>query len=323
MSEAAAKTIRRAHAVQPIAALQSEYSLFWREPEETVMPTLEELGIGFVPFSPLGKGFLTGQIDADTKFDSTDFRSSVPRFSAENRKANQALVDVVTSFAEQKKVTPAQIVLTWLLAKKPWIVPIPGTTKLARLHLDTMEPMDSIGQQLHDNFSGSQLDAAVGFLRAHPGEVSPITLTLWGNDVSQFVGSCAGDLTCIQNAAPAFFAQISMNLSTILRQLRSVAPNAEIMLTGAWDSFIGAFDIADPLLEALNATMANVAAGQQAWFADPFLVFNPQGNIDAETQAICTLTLLCTQGDSHPSDAGYQALSDILFTASGYARLIE
>jgi aryl-alcohol dehydrogenase-like predicted oxidoreductase len=133
MSEAAARTIRRAHAVQPVAALQSEYSLFWREPEETVMQTLEELGIGFVPFSPLGKGFLTGKIDADTKFESTDFRSSVPRFSAENRKANQALVDVVISFAEQKKVTPAQIALAWLLARKPWIVPIPGTTKLARL----------------------------------------------------------------------------------------------------------------------------------------------------------------------------------------------
>ncbi len=133
LSEASAKTIRRAHAVQPVAALQSEYSLFWREPEETVMPTLEELGIGFVPFSPLGKGFLTGKIDADTKFDSTDFRNSVPRFNPENRKANQALVDLVTSFAEQKKATPAQIALAWLLAKKPWIVPIPGTTKLARL----------------------------------------------------------------------------------------------------------------------------------------------------------------------------------------------
>jgi len=133
LSEASVETIRRAHAVQPVAALQSEYSLFWREPEETVMPTLEELGIGFVPFSPLGKGFLTGKIDANTKFDSTDFRSSVPRFSPENRKANQALVDLVASFAAQWKVTPAQIALAWLLAKKPWIVPIPGTTKLARL----------------------------------------------------------------------------------------------------------------------------------------------------------------------------------------------
>jgi aryl-alcohol dehydrogenase-like predicted oxidoreductase len=133
LSEAGAKTIRRAHAVQPVTALQSEYSLFWREPEESVMATLEELGIGFVPFSPLGKGFLTGKIDASTKFGSTDFRAIVPRFSEENRKANQALVDVVTNFAQQKKATPAQIALAWLLAKKPWIVPIPGTTKLSRL----------------------------------------------------------------------------------------------------------------------------------------------------------------------------------------------
>ena len=133
LSEASVKTIRRAHAVQPVAALQSEYSLFFREPEESVIPTLEELGIGFVPFSPLGKGFLTRKIDAETKFDSTDFRNTVPRFSAENRKTNQALVDVVTSFAEKKKATPAQIALAWLLAKKTWIVPIPGTTKLSRL----------------------------------------------------------------------------------------------------------------------------------------------------------------------------------------------
>jgi len=133
LSEANAQTIRRAHAVQPVAALQSEYSLFWREPEETVMPALEELGIGFVPFSPLGKGFLTGKIDENAKFDSSDFRSTLPRFTPEALKTNQALVDLVTSFAEKKKVTPAQIALAWLLAKKPWIVPIPGTTKLARL----------------------------------------------------------------------------------------------------------------------------------------------------------------------------------------------
>jgi len=133
LSEAGAKTIRRAHAVQPVTALQSEYSLFWREPEESVMSTLEELGIGFVPFSPLGRGFLTGKIDASTQFDSTDFRAVLPRFSEENRKANHAIVDVVTRFAEQKHATPAQIALAWLLAKKPWIVPIPGTTKLSRL----------------------------------------------------------------------------------------------------------------------------------------------------------------------------------------------
>jgi len=133
MSEAAAKTIRRAHAVQPVTALQSEYSLWWREPEAEVIPTLEELGIGFVPFSPLGKGFLTGKISEDTKFDKGDFRNIVPRFTPENRKANQALVDLVGRFAQQKKATSAQIALAWLLAQKPWIVPIPGTTKLHRL----------------------------------------------------------------------------------------------------------------------------------------------------------------------------------------------
>jgi aryl-alcohol dehydrogenase-like predicted oxidoreductase len=133
LSEAGAKTIRRAHAVLPVTALQSEYSLWFRQPEETVLPTLEELGIGFVPFSPLGKGFLTGKINEDTKFDDTDFRNTVPRFSPENRIANQPLVDLLSSFAKQKKATPAQIALAWLLAKKPWMVPIPGTTKLDRL----------------------------------------------------------------------------------------------------------------------------------------------------------------------------------------------
>jgi aryl-alcohol dehydrogenase-like predicted oxidoreductase len=133
LSEAGVKTIRRAHAVQPVAALQSEYSLWWREPGAEVMPTLEELGIGFVPFSPLGKGFLTGKISEDTKFDKSDFRNIVPRFTAENRKANQAVVDLLGKFAQERKATPAQIALAWLLAQKPWIVPIPGTTKLHRL----------------------------------------------------------------------------------------------------------------------------------------------------------------------------------------------
>jgi len=133
LSEAGVQTIRRAHAVQPVAALQSEYSLFWREPEAEVIPTLEELGIGFVPFSPLGKGFLTGKIDADTSFDSKDFRNSVPRFSAQSRKANQALVELLGTLAAARHVTPAQIALAWLLYQKPWIVPIPGTTKLHRL----------------------------------------------------------------------------------------------------------------------------------------------------------------------------------------------
>jgi aryl-alcohol dehydrogenase-like predicted oxidoreductase len=133
LSEAGVRTIRRAHAVQPVAALQSEYSLWWREPEAEVIPTLYELGIGFVPFSPLGKGFLTGAINEDTQFDKTDFRNIVPRFTAENRKANQAVVDLIGKFAQQKKATPAQIALAWLLEQKPWIVPIPGTTKLHRL----------------------------------------------------------------------------------------------------------------------------------------------------------------------------------------------
>ena len=133
LSEAGVQTIRRAHAVQPVAALQNEYSLWWREPEAEVIPTLEELGIGFVVYSPLGRGFLTGTISQDTQFDKNDFRNTVPRFTAENRKANQALVEWLGRFAQQKKATPAQIALAWLLAQKPWIVPIPGTTKLHRL----------------------------------------------------------------------------------------------------------------------------------------------------------------------------------------------
>jgi aryl-alcohol dehydrogenase-like predicted oxidoreductase len=133
LSEAGAQTIRRAHAVQPVAAVQSEYSLWWRKPEEEVLPVVEELGIGFVPFSPLGKGFLTGKIDENTTFDSSDFRNIVPRFTPEARKANRALVDLLAKIAEEKKATPAQIALAWLLASKPWIVPIPGTTKLSRL----------------------------------------------------------------------------------------------------------------------------------------------------------------------------------------------
>ena len=144
LSEAAAKTIRRAHGVQPVAAVQSEYSLWWRRPEAEVLLTLEELGIGFVPYSPLGKGFLTGKINEDTKFDSSDFRSQIPRFTPEARKANQALVDLLGKIGERKKVTPAQIALAWLLAQKPWIVPIPGTTKLNRLE----ENMGSVAVEL-------------------------------------------------------------------------------------------------------------------------------------------------------------------------------
>jgi aryl-alcohol dehydrogenase-like predicted oxidoreductase len=144
LSEAGVEAIRRAHAVQPVTALQSEYSLWWREPEAEIFPVLEELGIGFVPFSPLGKGFLTGKIDENTKFDATDFRNTVPRFSEENRRANQALIDLIARFAEQKNATPAQIALAWVLAQKNWIAPIPGTTKLYRLE----ENIDAINIEL-------------------------------------------------------------------------------------------------------------------------------------------------------------------------------
>lgn len=137
MSEAGVQSIRTAHAIQPVAALQSEYSMFWREPEKEILPVLEELGIGFVPFSPLGKGFLTGSINADTTFTKDDFRNVIPRFSADNRKANQQLVELVTKIAKEKNASPAQISLAWLLAQKPWIVPIPGTTKIHRLEENT------------------------------------------------------------------------------------------------------------------------------------------------------------------------------------------
>ncbi|WP_343693249.1 aldo/keto reductase [Chitinophaga sp.] len=137
MSEASVQSIRSAHAVQPLAALQSEYSMFWREPENEIIPLLEELGIGFVPFSPLGKGFLTGKLNADTEFDKTDWRNVLPRFSKENREANQTIVDLVTTIAAEQHATPAQIALAWLLAQRPWIVPIPGTTKMGRLEENT------------------------------------------------------------------------------------------------------------------------------------------------------------------------------------------
>jgi aryl-alcohol dehydrogenase-like predicted oxidoreductase len=157
MSEAGAESIRRAHAVQPVAALQSEYSLWWREPEKDILPTLEELGIGFVPFSPLGKGFLTGAISDKTEFDKTDFRNVVPRFSAESRKANQGLVDALGRIAESKKATKAQIALAWLLAQKSWIVPIPGTTKLHRLEENLgaadLSLTESNLKEIHDSIS--------------------------------------------------------------------------------------------------------------------------------------------------------------------------
>ncbi len=161
LSEAGVQTIRRAHAIQPVTALQSEYSLWWREPEAEVIPTLEELGIGFVPFSPLGKGFLTGKINENTTFDSSDFRNIVPRFTPEARKANQAVVDLLGEIARRKRATPAQIALAWLLAQKPWIVPIPGTTKLARLE---------------ENIGAAGVELTSEDLRQIDGAVSKITV---------------------------------------------------------------------------------------------------------------------------------------------------
>ncbi|HLK05631.1 MAG TPA: aldo/keto reductase [Candidatus Acidoferrum sp.] len=163
LSEAGAQTIRRAHAVQPVAALQSEYSLWFREPEAEVIPTIEELGIGFVPFSPLGKGFLTGKISEDTQFDKTDFRNIVPRFTPENRKANQAMVDLIGKFAQEKKATPAQVALAWLLAQKPWIVPIPGTTKLHRLEENIGgAAVELMPEDLHELETAASKIAVVG-----------------------------------------------------------------------------------------------------------------------------------------------------------------
>jgi aryl-alcohol dehydrogenase-like predicted oxidoreductase len=161
LSEAGIQSIRRAHAVQPVAALQSEYSMWWREPEADILPTLEELGIGFVPFSPLGKGFLTGKIDESTSFDKSDFRNVVPRFSAEARKANQGVVDLLGEIAARKRATPAQVALAWLLAQKPWIVPIPGTTKLHRLE---------------ENIGAAQLSLSADDLRQIEGALSEINI---------------------------------------------------------------------------------------------------------------------------------------------------
>jgi len=175
LSEAGAQTIRRAHAVQPVTALQSEYSLWWREPEQEILPTLEELGIGFVPFSPLGKGFLTGKIDDKTTFDSTDFRNVVPRFTAENRQANLAFVDWLTTFAQRKKATPAQIALAWLLAQRSWIVPIPGTTKQHRLE----ENLGGAAIQLSADDLG-EIDRAASQIEVHGARYPEHLLKLVG-----------------------------------------------------------------------------------------------------------------------------------------------
>jgi aryl-alcohol dehydrogenase-like predicted oxidoreductase len=164
LSEAGVESIRKAHVVQPIAALQSEYSLWWREPEKEIIPTLEELGIGFVPFSPLGKGFLTGAINANTQFDKTDFRNVVPRFEEENRKANQVVVDKILDFAKRKNVTPAQVALAWVLAQKPWVVPIPGTTKIHRLEenmkSEQLELTSDDLKEIEESFSSIRIQGA-------------------------------------------------------------------------------------------------------------------------------------------------------------------
>jgi aryl-alcohol dehydrogenase-like predicted oxidoreductase len=175
LSEAGIKTIRRAHAVQPITAVQSEYSLFWRGPEAELLPTLQELGIGFVPFSPLGAGFLTGKIDENTKFDPTDFRNLVPRFSPEARKANVVLVDLVKAVAERKRVTPAQVALAWLLAQKPWIVPIPGTTKLHRLE----ENLGAVNVDLNEN-DLKEIDEAASRLKLEGARLPEAVLKMTG-----------------------------------------------------------------------------------------------------------------------------------------------
>jgi aryl-alcohol dehydrogenase-like predicted oxidoreductase len=175
MSEAGVQTIRRAHAVQPVTAVQSEYSLFYRGPEAELLPALEELGIGFVPFSPLGAGFLTGKIDENTKFDPTDFRNMVPRFTAEARKANMVLVDLVKSVAERKGATPAQIALAWLLAQKPWIVPIPGTTKVHRL----VENLGAVGVEISES-DLKQIDEASSSMKLEGARLPEAVLKMTG-----------------------------------------------------------------------------------------------------------------------------------------------
>jgi lysophospholipase L1-like esterase len=176
-----------------------------------------------------------------------------------------------------------------------------------------------LGQQLHDDFSGRQLDAAVDFLRAHPGEVSPITLTLWGNNVREFSTACQGDAACIENGAVKFIDDLSKDLAKIVRALRKEAPDADIIVMGSWDSFIDAVAFADPLFQLMNASMAAAAATERVRFADPFPLFNPQGDVQREVQNLCSLLLLCTpQPDSHPSDVGYRVLGDLVWNVSGY-----
>jgi lysophospholipase L1-like esterase len=184
-----------------------------------------------------------------------------------------------------------------------------------------------LGRQLHDAHSGSQLQAAVVFLQAHPGQVSPITLTLGSNDQPLLLNPCTVngqiDLTCVRNAAPGFIRDLGQRISGILDQLRSAAPDAEIIVMGSWDPYLGFLAFADPLFQAVNASIAQAAAAHRARFADPFPVFNPQGDLTREVQTLCALSLLCAAGDSHPSDAGYRALAGLVFEASQYSRFGE
>jgi lysophospholipase L1-like esterase len=173
-------------------------------------------------------------------------------------------------------------------------------------------------RRLHDAFRGAQLDAALGFLRAHPGQVSPITLTLWGNDVTEFTDACKGDLACVRTRAPREIAQFASRLTSILRRLRVAAPKAEIILTGAWNNDVANLRRTDPLLRSLDATLAQIAHAAKARFADTFPVFNPAGTLAHEKARICALTFVCSEGDGHPTNAGYRAIAKAVFSASGY-----
>jgi lysophospholipase L1-like esterase len=184
-------------------------------------------------------------------------------------------------------------------------------------------PATAQGFPLHDSFDGTQLDAAVDFLQAHPGEVSPITISLALNDVQRFIADCAFEPLCIQQGAPATTRQITANLAVILDRLRRAAPNVEIIVLGPYDPFIGNLEFADPLFVALNDAMAETVTGASARYADIFPTFNPQGDMEAETRAMCMLTLSCTNGDGHPSDLGYQVMADTIIDVSGYRRLLD
>lgn len=184
-------------------------------------------------------------------------------------------------------------------------------------------PWIEAGGELHDPFEGPQLDAALRFLRSHPGQVGPITISLHGNDVGDLIRACEGELECVEQNTPTKIAEITANLSTILGRLRDAAPNVEIIVLGPYNPFVGHFDVTDPLYGALDEAMSVVAAQSRVRFADVFGTFNPQGDVEAETEAICTLTLVCSRGDIHASDLGYEVIADLVWRASGYERLLD